>query len=310
MTRADYFQSLRRHVDLGRGEDERRGATQRCRPAAPAARPTSSVACGKYGGSQTGACWGNPAGGASALQHGRVPVARCVTYLDGRRRPRTCPASRRRMSAYVDDGVYLYHRLLDPSWRWPATGRSMMMLPIKRKGRARTTAASSTRDGDAVLRHPADRSRAASSTTSSRATRRPRMARRGSSSSQPSGPTSRTSSTRRCRRTATCVPRWRRSAARSRRSPATATWAAPRRPSAARPPGSRRRRRAAGTPSSCSSTQQNSAVLLDSRESRWGNQNLGDPNAPGTHVGTDIGNQITYARSSTRRRSCPARRSP
>src|SRR5262249_29902063 len=73
--------------------------------------PTSgSARCGQYGGSQTGACWGNPAGGAAALTTGAGPILNVAYSTDGGATWHN--GAQTQMSAYVDDGVYLYHRLL------------------------------------------------------------------------------------------------------------------------------------------------------------------------------------------------------
>ena len=79
ITRADYYQSLSGtwlSVEAKSSAAQGNAAVPAGSPGCPT---TGSNRCGIYGGSTTGACWGNPAGGASALSTAACP-ALAVTY--------------------------------------------------------------------------------------------------------------------------------------------------------------------------------------------------------------------------------------
>ena len=111
ITRADYYQSRSGtwlSVEAKSSAAQGNANVPAGSPGCPA--PTSSNACGRYGGSQTGVCWGNPDGGASALSTAACP-ALAVTYsTDGG--TTYVPGFQTNMVADMDDGLYLYHFLL------------------------------------------------------------------------------------------------------------------------------------------------------------------------------------------------------
>ena len=143
-------------------------------PGSPGCPTTGSNRCGVYGGSTTGACWGNPAGGASALSTAACPALN-VTYS-------------------TDNGADLGDRLPDEhagrtsttaststtsSWSsWPSRPTTRPRRTCRSSSGSRRTTAASRRGRRRRSSTRRRRTRAASSTTSSRATRRRRTARR------------------------------------------------------------------------------------------------------------------------------------
>ena len=144
-------------------------------PGSPGCPATGSNRCGIYGGSTTGACWGNPAGGASALSTAACP-ALAVDVLHRRRehlRPRLPDEHdgrprRRASTSTTSCSIKLALK---------ANDATAPHLPIMVKV-ASNYGSVQTRAGDDVHRHAAAVPGRASSTTSSRATRRPRTGRR------------------------------------------------------------------------------------------------------------------------------------
>ena len=239
---------------------------------------------------------GEPGRRRVRLRHGRVPGD---VRADLHRRRRHV---RERLPdgdvADVDDGVYLYHRLLIKLAT--AANNGTIMLPIRVKVNSQYSCCA-TRDAtqyvgtrppfpggfqhDFFSRYqtPED-GKAWIEQLAARAAR-----------------ASRTSSSRRSRRTATCGPAQASIGcsvptiggnssigARSAVGGTPANWSI------------------AGTPATCSTAQQAAAVMLESKA--MGNQYLGDPNAPGPSR-HDIGNQITYqvVDPSPLRRACRSR---
>src|SRR3954452_24101857 len=110
ITRADYYQSFSGtwlSVEAKSSAAQGNAAVPAGSPGCPT---TGSNRCGINGGSTTGACWGNPAGGASALTTAACPALNVAystdngaTWVNG---------FQTNMSPALDDGVYLYHFLL------------------------------------------------------------------------------------------------------------------------------------------------------------------------------------------------------
>ena len=111
ITRADYYQSLSGTWLSVEAKSSAAQGNAAVPPGSPGCPTTGSNRCGIYGGSTTGACWGNPAGGASALSTAACP-ALAVTYSTDGGSDVRCPASRRTCSPTSTTGVYLYHFLL------------------------------------------------------------------------------------------------------------------------------------------------------------------------------------------------------
>ena len=110
ITRADYYQSLSGTWLSVEAKSSAAQGNAAVPPGSPGCPATGSNRCGIYGGSTTGACWGNPAGGASALSTAACP-ALAVTYsTDGG--ITYVPGFQTNMQPDLDDGVYLYHFLL------------------------------------------------------------------------------------------------------------------------------------------------------------------------------------------------------
>ena len=72
-----------RDVAVGRGQVERGPGERAVPPGSPGCPATGSNRCGVYGGSTTGACWGNPGGGASALSTAACPALNVAYSIDG-----------------------------------------------------------------------------------------------------------------------------------------------------------------------------------------------------------------------------------
>src|SRR5262249_22026907 len=83
ITRADYYQSLSGawlSIEAKSSAAQGNAAVPAGTPGCPAT--TSSNACGRNGGSTTGQCWGNPAGGASALTTAACPTMQATYSTD------------------------------------------------------------------------------------------------------------------------------------------------------------------------------------------------------------------------------------
>lgn len=110
VTRADYYQSRSGtwlSVEAKSSAAQGNAAVPAGTPGCPA---TGSNRCGVFGGSQTGACWGKPDGGASALSTAACPVLNVAFSTDGGTTWQN--GFQTQMSPDLDDGVYLYHFLL------------------------------------------------------------------------------------------------------------------------------------------------------------------------------------------------------
>src|SRR4051794_28884964 len=110
ITRADYYQSLSGTWLSVEAKSSAAQGNANVPAGSPGCPTSGSNRCGIYGGSQTGACWGKPAGGASALSTAACP-AMAVTYsTDGG--ATYVPGFQTNMQVDLDDGLYLYHFLL------------------------------------------------------------------------------------------------------------------------------------------------------------------------------------------------------
>jgi hypothetical protein len=112
ITRADYYQSLSGtwlSIEAKSSAAQGNAAVPPGSPGCPT-NPNASNRCGVYGGSQTGTCWGNPDGGASALSTAACPSMQATYSTDGGNT--FVPGFQTNMTADLDDGVYLYHFLL------------------------------------------------------------------------------------------------------------------------------------------------------------------------------------------------------
>src|SRR5690242_15002602 len=110
VTRADYYQSLAGTWLSVEAKSSAAQGNAAVPPGTPGCPATGSNRCGVFGGSQTGACWGNPAGGASALSTAACPVMNVAYSTDNGATWQN--GFQTQMSPDVDDGVYLYHFLL------------------------------------------------------------------------------------------------------------------------------------------------------------------------------------------------------
>jgi hypothetical protein len=110
VTRADYYQSSSGTWLSVEAKSSAAQGNASVPPGTPGCPTTGGNRCGVYGGSQTGACWGNPLGGASALTTAACPVMNVAFSTDGGTTWQN--GFQTQMQANVDDGVYLYHFLL------------------------------------------------------------------------------------------------------------------------------------------------------------------------------------------------------
>jgi hypothetical protein len=110
VTRADYYQSSSGTWLSVEAKSSAAQGNAAVPPGTPGCPTTGSNRCGVYGGSTTGACWGNPAGGASALTTAACPALNVAYSTDNGQTWRT--GFQTNMAPDMDDGVYLYHFLL------------------------------------------------------------------------------------------------------------------------------------------------------------------------------------------------------
>ena len=82
VTRADYYQSSSGTWLSVEAKSSAAQGNAAVPPGQPGCPTTGSNRCGVYGGSTTGACWGNPAGGASALSTAACPVINVAYSTD------------------------------------------------------------------------------------------------------------------------------------------------------------------------------------------------------------------------------------
>jgi hypothetical protein len=110
VTRADYYQSSSGTWLSVEAKSSAAQGNAAVPPGTPGCPTTGSNRCGVYGGSTTGACWGNPDGGASALSTAACPVMNVAFSTDNGQTWQN--GFQTQMSPDLDDGVYLYHFLL------------------------------------------------------------------------------------------------------------------------------------------------------------------------------------------------------
>jgi hypothetical protein len=110
VTRADYYQSSSGTWLSVEAKSSAAQGNAAVPPGTPGCPATGSNRCGINGGSTTGACWGNPDGGASALSTAACPVLNVAYSTDNGQTWQN--GFQTQMSPDLDDGVYLYHFLL------------------------------------------------------------------------------------------------------------------------------------------------------------------------------------------------------
>src|SRR6185312_16935619 len=104
VTRADYYQSLAGTWLSVEAKSSAAQGNASVPPGSPGCPTSGSSRCGVYGGSTTGSCWGNPAGGASALSTAACPSMQATYSTDGG--ATFVPGFQTNMTANLDDGVY------------------------------------------------------------------------------------------------------------------------------------------------------------------------------------------------------------
>ena len=110
VTRADYYQSASGTWLSVEAKSSAAQGNASVPPGTPGCPTTGSNRCGVFGGSQSGACWGNPDGGASALSTAACPVLNVAYSTDHGQTWQN--GFQTTLPANVDDGVYLYHNNL------------------------------------------------------------------------------------------------------------------------------------------------------------------------------------------------------